>query len=126
MEYNKRIQFFHGRDQYKEGIKREFTAVCDLPSKEDLKALLFHHLNDSPNPRIMIGFGFTKVHPKDQYFKKIGREKSLEACYKREFRLVSIYFYADWTEYYFASDFGSITIQTKKERSRPYLTNVHL
>ncbi len=67
------LQFYHGtKAKY---IRHEYTVVVDVPNKEELRMNVWKILGGNIKT-IELNVGTTKVNPKDQYSRKIGRIES--------------------------------------------------
>jgi len=123
---NKEFQYYHHRESYCNSVKEEFTAVCKVPTNEDLLKLIDLRVKYNINVSIEMLFGITKVHPKDNYCKKIGREKSMQNMMIRTFWLENIVILSHSICFNFVSNNIGVTLEYKNERSKPYLIGVRM
>lgn len=54
---------------------QSYTAVAGLPTADHVRTILAEFLRNEP-VSVTMDFGYTKVHPKDNYSKKIGRAQA--------------------------------------------------
>ena len=82
------IQYFHGNKE-KYGIDKQFTLAVTVPSRENLRIDIWKLLGTNIT-EISIPVGLTKVNPKDQYKKSIGREMSSKRIKDTLFKLMEV------------------------------------
>lgn len=120
-----RLQYYHHRDEWRQGNKYEYTIVCDVPSSKNLADLVSLALQNG-KAYISIPFGKAEVHPKDMYCKKIGRDTALSKCSSKMFRLTCVDIIPGGKVcYYFVSDDDHLRLETKPGRSKPYLIKAY-
>lgn len=115
------IQYFHGDLGY-EG----FTLCIEAPKYAQLimhghSAVTFYEL--SKNKPLVIKTGVAKLHPKENYSKKIGREVSFSRLQEKSYILKLIQFDGDCAFYNFVSDCETISIRLKVKKNKE---KVHL
>jgi hypothetical protein len=105
-----------------------YTAVCtNVPTKDVLSSLIVNAVGGGP-ANITLLLGFTFVHPKDQYSRKIGRQKALKNIESIDFHIDGVHFNTDTIDVDLRSQKKDINLilQIKKERPYVYLTSVNL
>jgi hypothetical protein len=122
---NKEFQYYHCRDEFVLGQKEEFTAVCKVPSNEDLLKILKLRTEFFVNSSMELLFGMTKVHPDEMYCKAIGRAEAKKNVKVVWFDLININITKDIIDFTFRHKGVTIKLQTKEGRNVPYLTMVY-
>ena len=120
-----KLQYFHAIGEYKNGAKNEYTVVIRTPTNEQLK-LMVQYLMDHKRGTITIPIGISKVHPKENYIKKIGREESQKKITEAAFELIRIHFNAEDNTLIFKSGSIILTFVTKKDWQTPHLIDVNI
>ncbi len=71
------LKFFHFNHKSSpfNATMQSFTAVASLPTASHIEDILAAFLRNEV-PTVLMDFGYSKVHPKDRYNKKIGREQA--------------------------------------------------
>jgi len=85
------VQFYHQMSHplCPPHLRKRYTVAIEIPSKRFLLALQNGMFNGEryDHPEIELNIGLSKVNPKDQYTKRIGRELSHERIKKIKFYL---------------------------------------
>jgi hypothetical protein len=73
------MQYFHfnHKDTPYYELTGSYTACATVPPADRIRAVLEEFLRNE-SATMIFGFGYTKVHPKDNYSKKIGRAEALK------------------------------------------------
>lgn len=122
---NKEIQYYHNKQEYWLGIKTEYTVACKVPTNEDLEKMIKLRFEFGVMAEIQLLFGITRVHPKDMYCYKTGREKARKNMKIESFKLNGINIKQDVINFTFTGKCGTLLIQTKEGRKTPYLLMVN-
>ena len=68
------FHFNHKNSPFRRTMQ-SFTAVASLPTASHIEGILAAFLRNEV-PTVLMDFGYSKVHPKDNYNKEIGREQA--------------------------------------------------
>jgi hypothetical protein len=115
------IQYYHGDYDYE-----NFTICIQAPTYSELmmhghSSVTFYEL--SHKKPLVIKTGISKVHPKENYSKKIGREVSFYRLEEKSYILESVHFKNDCAYYDFVSDCKTLTLRLKIKKNKE---KVHL
>ncbi len=115
-----RTQYYHGttaKDNF-----YEFTLAVNVPTKEELKLDVWKLLGDNIKD-MKLTTGYTKVHPNDQYSKKIGRDLSSSRMVETVFKLENVTITEGIKYLYLKSNDIGLTLEIKDGREKVHLIN---
>lgn len=109
------VQFFHQQRKFAAFDGKRFTAAVDVPTKKKLLRLRDQFANGDhyklQHPKLDIKFGKSKVNPKDQYVRQIGRDTAFSRIASHTFHLNKVEVTCGRTLFFFDSVVDNQRIQ---------------
>lgn len=113
--------------QFKHFVEDKITLAFQSPTSEELLRVTNNLNKGEPGQMVEFKFGYSKVHPKDQYSKKIGREVSTSHLKQSVAVLTEVRQFGGYAHYYFQFDYNNtFTLLLTYGKEVPFLISMNL